>query len=69
MSKTNDTSKLGHAKFKNRRTLAEGELDAVTGGQRSLASLSGLIWFSVSRLERKKDEQAQRYFDTQSLRE
>jgi hypothetical protein len=34
MSKTNDTSKLGHAKFKNRRTLAEGELDAVTGGQK-----------------------------------
>jgi hypothetical protein len=31
MSKTYDTSKLDHAKFKN-RVLADSELDAVTGG-------------------------------------
>ena len=31
MSKTNDTSKLDHAKLEN-RVLADSELDAVTGG-------------------------------------
>jgi hypothetical protein len=33
MSKTNDTSKLGHAKLEN-RVLADSELAAVTGGRR-----------------------------------
>jgi hypothetical protein len=32
MSKTNDTSKLGHAKLEN-RVLADSELAAVTGGR------------------------------------
>ena len=32
MSKTNDTSKLDHAKLEN-RVLADSELDAVTGGK------------------------------------
>jgi hypothetical protein len=32
MCKTNDTSKLGHAKFEN-RVLADSELAAVTGGR------------------------------------
>ena len=31
MSKTNDTSKLGHATLEN-RVLADSELDAVSGG-------------------------------------
>jgi hypothetical protein len=31
MSKSNDTSKLDHAKLEN-RVLADSELDAVTGG-------------------------------------
>ena len=32
MSKSNDTSKLDHAKLEN-RPLADSELDAVTGGR------------------------------------
>jgi hypothetical protein len=32
MSKSNDTSKLDHAKLEN-RVLADSELDAVTGGR------------------------------------
>ena len=32
MSKTNDTSKLGHATLEDHHPLADSELDAVTGG-------------------------------------
>jgi hypothetical protein len=32
MSKTNDTSKLGHAAPEGHRALGDTELDAVTGG-------------------------------------
>jgi hypothetical protein len=32
MRKTNDTSKFGHATLKDHRTLADSELDAVSGG-------------------------------------
>jgi hypothetical protein len=33
MSKTNDTSKLGHATLEDHGTLDDAELDAVTGGR------------------------------------
>jgi hypothetical protein len=36
MSKTNDTSKLDHAKLEN-RVLADDELDAVSGGSLSIS--------------------------------
>jgi hypothetical protein len=32
MSRTNDTPKLGHATLEDHGTLADSELDAVTGG-------------------------------------
>jgi hypothetical protein len=39
MSKSNDTSKLDHAKLGN-RVLADSELDAVTGGMLGLTAAS-----------------------------
>jgi hypothetical protein len=42
MSKTNDTSKLDHAKLEN-RVLADDELDAVTGGLVVLAIIQPLL--------------------------
>jgi hypothetical protein len=42
MSKTNDTSKLDHAKLEN-RVLADSELDAVTGGLVVIAIIAILI--------------------------
>ena len=40
MSKTNDTSKLDHAKLED-RVLADSELDAVTGGKLLETALRG----------------------------
>ena len=40
MSKSNDTSKLDHAKLEN-RVLADSELDAVTGGRLLEAATKG----------------------------
>jgi hypothetical protein len=41
MSKTNDTSSLGRAALENQATLADTELDAVTGGFAVLATVGG----------------------------
>ena len=43
MSKSNDTSKLDHAKLEN-RALANSELDAVTGGTKAKGSGT---WFEA----------------------
>jgi hypothetical protein len=42
MSKSNDTSKLDHAKLEN-RALANSELDAVTGSRQSLRRIASPV--------------------------
>jgi len=46
MSKTNDISKLDHAKLEN-RVLADSELDAVTGGRLLEAATKGKVFKHV----------------------
>ena len=46
MSKTDDTSKLDHAKLEN-RVLADSELDAVTGGRLLEAATKGKVFKHV----------------------
>ena len=46
MSKTNDISKLDHAKLEN-RVLADSELDAVTGGRLLEAAIKGKVFKHV----------------------
>jgi hypothetical protein len=46
MSKTNDTTKLGHAKLEN-RALADSELDAVSGGRLLEAATKGKVFKQV----------------------
>ncbi len=46
MSKSNDTSKLDHAKLEN-RALADSELDAVTGGYVPTAVEQGDIKLTI----------------------
>jgi hypothetical protein len=46
MSKTDDTSKLDHAKLEN-CVLADSELDAVTGGKLLEAAVKGKVYHRV----------------------
>lgn len=46
MSKTNDISKLDHAKLEN-RVLADSELDAVTGGKLLETAVKGKVHHTV----------------------
>jgi hypothetical protein len=46
MSKTNDISKLDHAKLEN-RVLADSELDAVTGGKLLESAVKGKVYHRV----------------------
>ena len=46
MSKTDDTSKLDHAKLEN-RVLADSELDAVTGGKLLETAVKGKVYHRV----------------------
>ena len=46
MSKTDDPSKLDHAKLEN-RVLADSELDAVTGGKLLEAAVKGKVYHRV----------------------
>ena len=46
MSKTNDISKLDHAKLEN-RVLADSELDAVTGGKLLETAVKGKVHDTV----------------------
>jgi hypothetical protein len=45
MSKTNDTSKLGHAALEDHRALGDTELDAVTGGTTASVGALGYTIF------------------------
>ena len=47
MSKTNDTSKLGHAAPEGHRALGDTELDAVTGGTTASVGALGYTFSSL----------------------